>query len=643
MSAAADEASRSTRADPEDRGQDPPVQGVPAPPAGGSSRERDRGARQNAAESDEFHSVGDDELSNDLNGTNFFAHHFGKKAEGGKGPDTSRGEPTIQWRAHPRTEFEMEEGEIMLSRHERGDAGSKQLSYNTSKIIESIPKQLGVPSHFVSGQDGEPDDGDQTKYQHIQDAYVGNIDKLGNVVEHLRKFDLHYLVEVPKLINKRAKHPSDMFDYNKTVNLMEHWTEDHLTFSNVLRYQRAVNEWHPGVDRQTSKLLKAFLENSCTVALKHRIKQKWEEVPLKYRGGVTYLYVILNMMFYVSRETKAALLAFLKLFKDRGLRRYKGENVSVAEKQLSAVCTRLKEARALPVEAYGDILEGLAKCSDEEFASTFDTMKNFDRVEALASNRLAALAVPKFGMEFLLDDLSDEEPEEGSETLTKIKGLLIQAVDLYHSLNTAGKWAVSKTRGAHNFGKQGDDKKDDYKCWNCGSNKHRSDKCPHPRDQKKYDANRKKWYEDQGRPDPGEAKKGGSPGGGSQGGGGRQKWSKPSSNAAGANGLMTIKGEAHAHCKTCGWNTTHSTKYHEAAMAQGASFNLANECPGHPLLQLQRKLDSEAGGAGGAGEDGSSLKVNGEEVRKLLNNAKHNSSSAEASELATGLQKLLGF
>lgn len=38
--------------------------------------------------------------------------------------------------------------------------------------------------------------------------------------------------------------------------------------------------------------------------------------------------------------------------------------------------------------------------------------------------------VPKFAMESLLDDLSDDEPEEGSETLTKIKGLLIQAVDL---------------------------------------------------------------------------------------------------------------------------------------------------------------------------------------------------------------------
>ena len=38
MSAAAEEASRSSQADPEDRGQDPPVQGVPAPLASGRGR-----------------------------------------------------------------------------------------------------------------------------------------------------------------------------------------------------------------------------------------------------------------------------------------------------------------------------------------------------------------------------------------------------------------------------------------------------------------------------------------------------------------------------------------------------------------------------------------------------------------------------
>ena len=123
MSAASEDPLGASNADPEDRGQDPP-----------ESLASDK-AGEKGQESDEYKSLASQDLSNVLNGRTFFAHTSENEGGGGRGPDTLqgkppksdtlRGGPTVKWRDEPHTEFEMEEGEIMLSRHEHVDAGSK--------------------------------------------------------------------------------------------------------------------------------------------------------------------------------------------------------------------------------------------------------------------------------------------------------------------------------------------------------------------------------------------------------------------------------------------------------------------------------------------------------------------------------------
>lgn len=55
-------------------------------------------------------------------------------------------------------------------------------------------------------------------------------------------------------------------------------------------------------------------------------------------------------MFHMSRDTITALKRYLKIFEEKGLRRIRGENVVVAEKEIIAVCSRLQEVNALPEE-----------------------------------------------------------------------------------------------------------------------------------------------------------------------------------------------------------------------------------------------------------------------------------------------------
>ena len=59
-------------------------------------------------------------------------------------------------------------------------------------------------------------------------------------------------------------------------------------------------------------------------------------------------------MFVMSQDTNNALKKYLKLFKDKGLCRIHGKNMTVAEMEINAVCLLLNEVDALPYETVID-------------------------------------------------------------------------------------------------------------------------------------------------------------------------------------------------------------------------------------------------------------------------------------------------
>ncbi len=58
---------------------------------------------------------------------------------------------------------------------------------------------------------------------------------------------------------------------------------------------------------------------------------------------------------------------FLKIFESKGLSHIQGEDMSITTKQLCAPMVSLDDIGALPDETYGDILQGFAKRSNENF------------------------------------------------------------------------------------------------------------------------------------------------------------------------------------------------------------------------------------------------------------------------------------
>ena len=139
----------------------------------------------------------------------------------------------------------------------------------------------------------------------------------------------------------------------------------------------------------------------------------------------------------MSRDTINALKKYLKIFEEKGLRRIRGENVAIAEKEVNAVCARLNKVKALPDKTVVNVLTGLTNCSVPEFKSLFDFMLQAARIQALKLN---------------------ESPP--GDTLQNMREIMAKAVDAYHALCAAGKWHVNHAQVSVII------------CWNCGEEGH---------------------------------------------------------------------------------------------------------------------------------------------------------------------------
>jgi hypothetical protein len=164
-----------------------------------------------------------------------------------------------------------------------------------------------------------------------------------------------------------------------------------------------------------------------------------------------------NLFFLLQDTVVSALKKFLQLFRDKGLRRYKGENVVAAQKEIDAVCTRLDEVGALPKETTLDVLEGFCLCSVPQFVDNCKWLLQAARAEGM------------------LDNDEDGDSLSSSNTLQSVMTITSKAVDEYHALCTASIWHPSRGQRAANLAQQGVPT-----CWNCGESAHTVKDCPKP-------------------------------------------------------------------------------------------------------------------------------------------------------------------
>jgi hypothetical protein len=139
-------------------------------------------------------------------------------------------------------------------------------------------------------------------------------------------------------------------------------------------------------DQVSSKWLKMLLYESCTMEMKEVLILKYRNLDVCFRGGVTFAWMLCNKLFGLNWDTTAALVNFLKLFWNKGLRRYQGENAALAQKEILAVCSRLAEAKELPQEMPVDLLTGLTLSLVDEFKTLFKHKLQVAKAESLEGN-----------------------------------------------------------------------------------------------------------------------------------------------------------------------------------------------------------------------------------------------------------------
>ena len=508
--------------------------------------------------------------------------------------------------------------EIVVPKSARGKPGDKQYSYNLRMGTEGISNKFGVAMFHTIG--GEVEEGDQTKSQYIQDSYVGNLEKLKLIQKRCAEMDYMAIFKVPKAFaDRNAKNPTELFAL-EDANLLSQW--ELLEWDLVCAWQLTINLHMGEEERTSSKWSQMLFENSCTTELREQVDQEYSQLDPFLKGGVTYAYLLLNILFVLNRDTIAALQKFLKLFQTRGLQRmYKGESVTLAKKQLLAVCQRLHEGGELPSEAPIDILEGLVKCSCEPFAKLFDSFLQDAKKD------------------FLKNGLSRKK----SDPMSEVQGYLSKAWHVYDTLCTAGTWNVPKATGrAHNV-QSNAQQPVPKECWNCEKLGHTVGKCKEPRDEARIARNRDKFYEAKN-------KQGGDGGGGPPKGkgGDRKKWTprQPSGGTSNA-AIKWVSGVPQAYCgkqcapgKTCGYNATHSSKWHAQWARDGDSFDLSQYSPNHGLVQAWRSAGGSEGSKGAAPSAAGAMSA--AEVKKKLTKLEPHVQGEEAKTVLSAISSIFG-
>ena len=208
-----------------------------------------------------------------------------------------------------------------------------------------------------------------------------------------------------------------------------------------------------------------------------------------------------------------------------------------------------------------------------------------------------------------------------------------KALNYYHNLCTSNKWHIPKGRVSA--------------CWNCGGDNHGVDKCKKPRDNAKIASNQKKFMEERQKktgPESPSKQSGGRKN--SSGEYSREKWGAPKLNEP---NIRMHNGVPHAFCNkksngnVCGWNTTHSSKFHSIAKntPNWSIHELAKLSPKHPLVMAAKTSEppSVNVNAKQASENHKAI----DQAKNVLSSFERSVQSDEARSVIEGLRSALGL
>ena len=466
----------------------------------------------------------------------------------------------------------MVEHDVVLNKEAYGEPGTNEYRKNFELATAALTERFGVASHKILSDSGRQS-GDQADHRYVQQVIVNVLHRVEEAHQHSIRMDFMGICLLAKMAEDTTSNDCrDWWDDDSEMNIFTQW--DRLTEKQVRGWQFSINKKFSDGDRTASRWLRAYIYNSSTDSLRAAVKKKYEKLANNQKGGVIYLYYTLCEMFKMSETVKSAIISFISLFKRKGLSRYEGENVLRASEEVLGVLRRLDAVGAVHVEYVSDVVKGLCVCNNTRFRDMFKHLKSGTDL----------------GNKCILDGI---EPD--STPMESIEVIFAKAIEKHDELCVANQWnpAVKGGGGGNKYaaaaGTAGAPKP---KCWNCDQEGCSVGKCKKPKDQERIKKNKKAWekkvkeFKSQGSRNSNtntsnsNSRSSGNPGPGQYN---RKHWD--------AVGLSWMNGCMHMKCKSCGWNTTHSTKYHEEWNRNKQGFTM----PANSPFQTE-KARLEAGG-----------------------------------------------
>ena len=243
-------------------------------------------------------------------------------------------------------------------------------------------------------------------------AFKENNARLRKLEEHIAAYDLTQPIQIftprpgianDKLSSEELFHSNleDLFDISeagKLSNLLTYWAI--LTPPVVALTQRVYNS-HAAVfqqDKDSNKLLYQAVWNSLTTDFQKSVKRVFDrEFKPNERGGITFLYTVLNRVFKGTAATVDALHNEFEKFRNRGPSFLpNGENIGSLVEYLTTVVINPIASMGNFDRRLGDPIEavytGLSKSSCDLFATHFQTALTTHMSDKINSGSALAFA-----------------------------------------------------------------------------------------------------------------------------------------------------------------------------------------------------------------------------------------------------------
>ena len=315
----------------------------------------------------------------------------------------------------------------------RGDRGSsvKDKQKIKSRYTTSIASKFEVPKHYVSSQLGESDGAGSVNATSIHDAFIATAQKTRELKNKCTEYDIINILMVPRLVNNTAGiNPNQRWDFTERTHFLDAhaqvsmeacklWVSDCILYDGS-NFEVEDQEW-----------LLECARNFCSADLRQKVDEDFEKLEYEFRGGVTYLKLMFDVLIFVNDHVIVGMQKWVKDLAKKGLRMFPNESVREMTISTLAICTQLSEANRLPEDAVEDVLTALCNCSHEGFRKQFDTLRT------IRDNGILGIG------------------STSGTTLDQIKSILAEADRHYNTYSVNSEWNFGKAVYAN-------------ACFNCG-------------------------------------------------------------------------------------------------------------------------------------------------------------------------------